>query len=119
LAFTPLERDLLDWFATGHPDQAVRWQAASASPAGREVTPSGFFTNLRSDGEAIRFPDRTVGGWLDGPFVSSPGLPCGAITLLHVVEGHLHLLEVVSLAEGHPSEVTTWRLMPPSGVADA
>lgn len=108
---TSLESDILWWIAERVVDSPLTQQIATSRVTDRLVTPSGFYATLEPGwSEPVASPDGSSVWWIDGPFVTGEGLECGAVSILHIASGRVHLLEVVALAGGHPGELATWKL---------
>src|SRR4051794_39111453 len=105
LGLTPLERALLDTFASRYQGRALREQVTGAQVIEREQTGSGFFTTLRpsvSTGLVLAKDGARI-FHLDDLFIESPQLAHGGDALLHVVDGRIDCLEVIALYDGgHP-----------------
>jgi hypothetical protein len=118
---TRLEADILSWIADQVDGKPLARQLADVRVTDRLVTPTGFFTTLVSDCQELAVAaDGACGWWIDGPFISAPGLGCGAITMLYIVAGRVHELEVVALSGGHPDAAEAWELSSlPVGIKQA
>lgn len=108
---TPLERDILVWIALRATSEPLARQLAVARVTERLVTPSGFFTTLEPEAlELIVDSNGPQDCSLDGPFITSSELDCGAISHLYICRGRVYELEVVALSCGHPDTIAHWDL---------
>jgi hypothetical protein len=113
---TELERQVIDRFLAGrHPVlEILRAQISTARIRGREITETGFFTDLWIDEHApvVEPSDRFA---LDDVFGHVEGISASICFLLHVHRGRLRTLEGFVLDAdwpSHPRLLRSWYVRP-------
>ena len=112
MSFTAAESDILAWFARNSRDPNLRAQIAAACPGNRDVTSVGFFTELllppRFELVEHAVDEQQIA--LEGCGLFAPELNPFASCLLHTRGGKIVSLEVYSVAQGHPSSVSSFEV---------
>ena len=108
-----IERAVLRWFSTHCRNSLIAEQIRTAELGEREVTSAGFFRTLLVPQYVPSFTTSSRDGHaFDGCGVFAPELNPYAACILHSRAGRLDSLEVYAVGDGHPLDVTEFRVEP-------
>ena len=112
-AYTEFEREVLKEILAGEgePFESLRRQLAESSVKKRELSGTGFFTEIRVDRSVCLAADtKTARLQLGDVTAEIDGLEQGAGFVLFVVDGYLDLLEGFSYGEPWPKSIQGFSL---------
>src|SRR5947209_1213454 len=113
MEFTPIEREILDWFARESGDPILAEQLKVARPVKREFSGGwGSFTELEVPQHMPRVTFKMAPSHIE-PFIVAPELKYGASCLLFATDGLVSMLETASIEQDFPESFTTWKLVGP------
>ena len=112
MEFTPIERDILDWFARESGDPILAEQLKVARPVKRDFSGVGSFTELDVPRDMPRVTFKMAPSHTE-PFIVAPELKYGASVLLFATDGLVSVLEIAAIDNSFPESFTTWKLVGP------